>query len=134
MGGGSVASDEQWYVLVEANSNYGYDSYWELKKKHHVEGGRSAALSRAEEICRTWCPRHWEPEEKSGRTVFQTSETSWLVEVTREWWSESANQASTSEGHFRVTVARLVHAKETPPAHPPEKKAGVIRRAFGGGR
>ncbi|MEU2861218.1 hypothetical protein ACIQWL_51535 [Streptomyces mirabilis] len=123
----------QWYVLVEANSNYGSDSYGELKKKHHVEGDRSAALSHAEEICRTWCPSQWEPE-KSGRTVFQTSETSWLVEVTDEWWSEYSGAIRTSEGHFRVTVARLVHAKETPPAHPPEKKAGVIRRAFGGGR
>ncbi|MFD3843039.1 hypothetical protein ACFWWC_43505 [Streptomyces sp. NPDC058642] len=124
-----MASDEQWYVLIEANSGYGSDVNWELAKKHHVEGGRSAALSRAEEICRTY-----RESEESGRTVFQTSETSWLVQVTQEWWNEHRGWVSTSEGHFRVTVARLVHAKETPPVHPPEKKAGVIRRAFGGGQ
>jgi hypothetical protein len=128
-----VASDEQWYVLVERNSSSGSDSYWELRDKHHVEGGRAAALSRAEEICRTWDPGG-RLEEKTGRTVFETSETSWLVEVTRQWWSELDDEAFTTKGLFRVTVARLVHAKETPPAHRPEKKAGVMRRAFGGGR
>ncbi|QQM38287.1 hypothetical protein [Streptomyces liliifuscus] len=127
-----MASDEQWYVLVEAN--YGFtDTQWKLEEKCHVVGGRSAALSRAEEICRTWCPFGWKPEE-CGRTVFEVSETSWLVELVEERWPESDDHAYTRGEHFRVTVARVVHAKEAPPAHPPEKKAGAIRRAFGGGR
>ncbi|MFG2023224.1 hypothetical protein [Streptomyces sp. NPDC048825] len=124
--------DEQWYVLVEAN--YGItDTKWRLEEKHHVVGDRSTALSRAEEICRTWCTWFLKPEE-CVRTVFETSDTSWLVELTTERWTESDDRAHTLKEHFRVTVARLVHAKETPPAHPPEKKAGAIRRAFGGGR
>ncbi|MFF7549606.1 hypothetical protein ACFZCU_39120 [Streptomyces canus] len=69
-----MASDEQWYVLIEANSS----EEWELQKKHHVEGDRSAALARAEEICRTWNPKYWEPE-KCGRTIFQISEKA-------GWW------------------------------------------------
>ncbi|MER7181541.1 hypothetical protein ABT404_18995 [Streptomyces hyaluromycini] len=127
-----MASDEEWYVLVEANHGTS-DTTWNLEEKRHVVGGRAAALSRAEEICRTWCPDGWKPEE-CGRTVFEVSESSWLVEVTKEWWYESDNRAYTRKEHFRVAAGRLVHAKETPPAHPPEKKAGAIRRAFGGGR
>ncbi|MFH8493723.1 hypothetical protein [Streptomyces coeruleorubidus] len=125
-----MTSDEQWYVLVEGN---GDTDRWQLEEKHHVVGDRSTALSRAEEICRTWCPWGRKPEEH-GRTVFETSETSWLLELTKEVWMESDDRAYTRREHFRVTVARLVHTKETPSAHPPEKKAGAIRRAFGGGR
>ncbi|MFD7134046.1 hypothetical protein [Streptomyces sp. NPDC059894] len=128
-----MASDERWYVLVEANHGYGSDTQWELREKHHVDGDRATATSRAEEICRTWIPSSWAPEE-CGRTVFETSGTSWLVEITHQWWSEGRGTVSTLNAHFRVTVARLVHAEETPPAHPPVKTTGAIRRAFGGGR
>lgn len=43
-----MASDEQWYVLVEANSSYSPDTEWQLRERRHVEGDRSAALSRVE--------------------------------------------------------------------------------------
>ncbi|MFE9446300.1 hypothetical protein ACFYO2_47125 [Streptomyces sp. NPDC006602] len=77
---------------------------------------------------------NWQPEEKTGRAVFQTSDTSRLVEVTREWWHTEDDRVFTAKGHFRVTVARLVHAKEAPPAHPPEKKGRGDTSTFGGGR
>ncbi|MFE2065347.1 hypothetical protein ACFXDH_23645 [Streptomyces sp. NPDC059467] len=64
-----MVSDDQWYVLVEANSG----SEWRLKKKQHA-GDREAALSKAAEICRTWGPTH-SPDD-SGRAVFEISETS----------------------------------------------------------
>ncbi|WP_129843137.1 hypothetical protein [Streptomyces sp. RFCAC02] len=127
-----MKTDAQWYVLVEADGGWGTESEWVLAEKHRVEGNREAALSRAEEICRTH-PVLWDLEE-SGRAVFQTSESSWLVEVTHETWNEHLGRPSTLTEHFRVTVGLLVHTRETPPAAPPGKKPGVLRRAFGGER
>ncbi|MDO0930421.1 hypothetical protein QQY66_01420 [Streptomyces sp. DG2A-72] len=129
-----MGSDAQWFVLVEGNFGYGSEKQWVLMEKHHVDGDRATALSQAEEICRIWCPGSWTAED-SGRVVFQISESSWLVEVTHEDWSERNHRAYTDERTIRVTVAHLAYAKETPPAHPPEKpekKAGGLRRAFGG--
>ncbi|MFD9464573.1 hypothetical protein [Streptomyces sp. NPDC060027] len=128
-----MASDAQWYVFVEANSDHPSETTWELQEKHHVEGDRAAALSRAEEICRTWSPGYWELED-SGRRVFRASETGWFVEVTRERWDKERDRALTTSKFLRVTVAELVYAKEAPPAQPPEKKDGIMRRAFGSGR
>ncbi|TPQ16936.1 hypothetical protein [Streptomyces sporangiiformans] len=129
-----MGPEAQWYVLVEANSDFSTDPTWELREKYHVEGDRAAALSRAEQVCRTWGPWDKKPEE-TGRSVFRTSETSWLVEVTQERWSEQWERAFTSTWCVRVTVAELVYTKEPPPAHPPEKKKpGVMRRALGNGR
>jgi hypothetical protein len=51
-------------VLVDATDSS--DTQWELREKHHVVGDRATAVSRAEEICRTWSPRGWEPEERSS--------------------------------------------------------------------
>lgn len=72
--------------------------------------------------------------EDSGRAVFEISETSRLVEVTDESWRTEQQRARSYRAHFRVSVARLVHTEETPPAHPPAKKPGIVHRALGGGR
>jgi hypothetical protein len=133
---GFMESEAGWFVLVEANDGMS-EPRWRLEKKRHVPGDRTVALFWAEDICRTWCPRGW--PEGGGRTVFQISESSWLVEVMYEKWSDSLGKgrAVTESAHFRVTLGRLVHSNDPPPAHPPkepEKKAYTIRRAFGGGR
>ncbi|MFE2065348.1 hypothetical protein ACFXDH_23650 [Streptomyces sp. NPDC059467] len=54
--------------------------------------------------------------------------------MTHKSWHTEQQRAWTFEEHFRVTAARLVHTEETPPAHPPAKKPGIVRRALGSGR
>ncbi|MET9759356.1 hypothetical protein ABZ016_09895 [Streptomyces sp. NPDC006372] len=126
MSSGSVG---QWYVLVEANESHGGDSTWDLTDKVHVEGGREEALSRAQEMSLSLVPGRSDPE-KYGRTVFRTSETSWLVEVTHSFWYDGFDRPSTLSSHFRISVAELVATKETPPAEP--RKKGWVSRVIPG--
>ncbi|MFI5529735.1 hypothetical protein ACIA8O_14465 [Kitasatospora sp. NPDC051853] len=103
-----------WYVLVERNDSLGGDNTWVLSQKVAVDGGRDAAVARAEELCRTIGPR-----EEYGRLVFRRSETSWLVELTREVRDGSRTWSHGSQLH--VSVAELVHSEETPPAPQPKR-------------
>ncbi|MFJ8595830.1 hypothetical protein [Streptomyces sp. NPDC093598] len=117
----------QWYVLVETNESHGGGSSWDLTDKVHVEGGREEALSRAQEMSMSLVPGRSDTE-KYGRTVFRTSETSWLVEVTYSFWYEDFDHPSTMSHHFRISVAELVATRETPAAEPPKK--GWVRRVI----
>ncbi len=64
--------------------------------------------------------------EKSGRLVFRTSPTSWLVEQTRSRWYEKASRPTTLSAHMRICVAELVMPREAVPADFP--KEGWLRR------
>ncbi|MFG2645677.1 hypothetical protein ACGFYP_32445 [Streptomyces sp. NPDC048370] len=112
-----------WYVLVEANDSYG-DSRWELVAKVPVEGGREAAVARAEEMSRTYA-RGAFPDQQ-GRLVFRTSPTSWLVEQSRLMQIERSADPQTITEHMRICVAELVMAREPAPLDPPKK--GWLRR------
>ncbi|MDQ1017555.1 hypothetical protein [Streptomyces afghaniensis] len=117
----SSGSTGQWYVLVEANESHGGDSTWDLTDKVHVEGGRQEALAQAREMSLSLVPGRPDAG-KYGRTVFQTSETSWLVEVTWSvWYEHSGDHPSTLSSHFRISVAELVATQETPVAEPRKK-------------
>ncbi|MFG2726478.1 hypothetical protein [Streptomyces canus] len=119
----------EWYVLVEKNDG-GIDDTWLLKDKVHVEGGREQALARAEELSRSYQEGLWNAEEY-GHLVFRTSETSWLLELTRELWSSDWDEPRTLTRYARLTVAELVTSKEPPPAPRPASKKGALRRALG---
>lgn len=122
----SGASAGQWYVLVEANRS----EVWRLAEKVHVEGGREEALRRAEEMSLSY-DRSFHAPDGYGRTVFRTSESSWLVELTESHWSERFNELFTSSAHFRISVGELTFVRETPPVEPPPAKKGRLRRAVG---
>ncbi|MFI6434583.1 hypothetical protein [Streptomyces sp. NPDC050759] len=119
----------EWYVLVEENAGWS-DSNWRLKNKVHVEGGREQALARAEELSLSYVEDSWRAEEY-GRLVFRTSETSWLLELTRESWPSDDDEPYTRTDYARLTVAELVASKEAPPAQRPAPKKGILRRTLG---
>ncbi|MFI1352874.1 hypothetical protein ACH4TV_04705 [Streptomyces sp. NPDC020898] len=127
MSGGSG----EWYVLVERMSASSSDSSWSLDKKLHVDGGREQALARAEELSRSYPKDHMGGETEWGYLVFRTSETSWLLEISHEYWSEHWDRPMTFTKHVRISVAQLVASKEIPPAEPPAAKKGKLRRALG---
>ncbi|MFF3401921.1 hypothetical protein ACFYW6_25840 [Streptomyces sp. NPDC002659] len=115
-----------WYVLVEATESYSGDERWELVEQIPIEGGREAALARAEKLSQTHV-QGLDPE-KCGRLVFRTSPTSWLVEQTRSVWYPNASAPTTLSHHMRICVAELVIAREPVPADPPKKKSWLRRR------
>ncbi|MFI2370560.1 hypothetical protein [Streptomyces sp. NPDC018833] len=107
-----------WYVLVEANGPYS-DNRWALVAKIPVEGGREAAIARAEEMSRTHM-RGAFPDQQ-GRLVFRTSPTSWLVEQSRLMRLERSADPTMLTEHMRICVAELVMAREPAPLEPPKK-------------
>ncbi|MEV5968671.1 hypothetical protein [Streptomyces sp. NPDC051921] len=111
-----------WYVLVEMTVTASGDDRWELVDKVSVEGGREAALAKAEEMSRTYV-RGAQPEE-CGRLVFRTSPTTWIVEQSRSFWGDGREHTNTR--HLHIRVAELEYVKETPPAERPGK--GWLRR------
>jgi hypothetical protein len=119
----------EWYVFVEKNDG-GIDDDWVLKDKVHVEGGREQALARAEELSLSYREDLYRAKEY-GHLVFRTSETSWLLELTRELWHSDRDEPYTFTEYARLTVAELVASKEPPPAPRPASKKGVLRRALG---
>ncbi|MFF0094125.1 hypothetical protein ACFYSF_29765 [Streptomyces canus] len=119
----------EWYVLVETNEGWS-DSNWRLKDKVHVEGGREQALARAEELSLSYQEGLYRSEEY-GHLVFRTSETSWLLELSRESWPSDEDEPYTRTEYARLTVAELVASKERPPAQRPASKKGALRRALG---
>jgi hypothetical protein len=106
-------------VLVEATVSLG--DTWELRETLAVDGGREAAVARAEEVCRTWC-RYGTPE-TNGRQVFRTSETSWVVKTTHGWWRDDEDRLATLDAVCRVSVGELVHAEDVPVPPRPERKS-----------
>ncbi|MEU9702805.1 hypothetical protein [Streptomyces sp. NPDC047981] len=113
-----------WYVLVEANEYHSGDNVWRLVDKVPVDGGREAAIARAEETSRTWV--RGTPPEGEGRLVFRTSETSWLVERSSYKQYEGTSDPIKQTRHLRVSVAELVMAREPARLDPPKK--GWLRR------
>ena len=128
MSGGSGGG---WYVLVERMSAGHSDSTWSLDEKLHVDGGREQALSRAEELSLSYADDQPGGGALYGYLSFRTSETSWLVELSREFWFEDRDEPRTATKHVRISVAQLVGSRETPPAEPPAGKKGILRRALG---
>ncbi|WP_405932006.1 hypothetical protein [Streptomyces sp. NBC_00827] len=124
-----MGSEAEWYVLVECNEG-AIDMVWTLREKIHAEGGREAALAKAEEITRSCPGRDYFSRDATGRSVFRISETSWLVEVTHSWWNDEAKTPSTSSSHVRVSVAELVYFEETPPVEPPPAKGSRLGRVL----
>ncbi|MDQ0910640.1 hypothetical protein QFZ22_006625 [Streptomyces canus] len=88
------------------------------------------ALARAEELSLSYPKGLWRAEEY-GHLVFRTSETSWLLELSRESWPSDRDEPYTRTEYARLTVAELVTSKEPPPAQRPASKKGVLRRALG---
>ncbi|MEU7013519.1 hypothetical protein [Streptomyces sp. NPDC046385] len=113
-----------WYVLVESGEFHSGGETWDLVEKIPVEGGREAALARAEEMSRTYV--RGVAAEKCGRLVFRTSSTSWLVEQTWSVWYEGSSSATELSRHMRICAAELLITREAPPADPPKK--GWLRR------
>lgn len=124
-----MGSEAEWYVLVERNEGP-IDTEWTLGEKIHAEGGREAALAKAEEITRSCLGRSFYSQGATGRSVFRISETSWLVEVSHSSWSEGATRPWTSSSHVRVSVAELVYFEETPPAEPSPAKGSRLGRVL----
>ncbi|MCX5558492.1 hypothetical protein [Streptomyces sp. NBC_00038] len=124
-----MGSEAEWYVLVERNKGSS-DTEWTLREKIHAEGGRDAALVKAEELTRSYLERGFYSLGDTGRSVFRISETSWLVEVSYSRWPEGAMRPVTSSSHIRISVAELVYFKETPPVEPPPATGGSPGRAF----
>ena len=120
----------EWYVLIDTQEAFG-EEHWHLRDKIHVEGGREQALARAEELCFSYLQQH-RPLDEHGHAVYRTSDTSWLVEVSREAWHAGWERPSTCTSYARLTVAELVAVKETPPATRKTPKKGLLRRALGG--
>ncbi|WP_371659906.1 hypothetical protein [Streptomyces sp. NBC_00280] len=127
----SGESGGEWYVLVEKMSARLSDSSWSLDDKLHVDGGREQALARAEELSLSYPKDHLGGAAEYGYLMFRASETSWLLEFSREFWNEYRNRPMTSTSHVRISVAQLVASKETPPAEPPAAKKGILRRTLG---
>lgn len=114
----------QWYVIVE-HIQYGE---WALKAKVAVDGDREAALARAEEMSRGHSGDLLAPE-RSGRLVFRTSPTSWLVEVSHSYgWDKSDEAPSVSTWHVRISVAELEYVKEMLLPEPDPPKRGFLRK------
>lgn len=106
-----------WYVLVE-HVQYGESK---LSSKIEVEGGREAAITRAEEVARSSTPAMHLTGTPVGRMVFQTSPTSWFVELTGSYWSKGDKGPMTIVEHLTIRAAELVHFQELIPAEPPKK-------------
>ena len=119
----------EWYVLVEKNEGWS-DSNWLLEDKVHVAGGREQALARAEELSLSYREGLYRAKEY-GHLVFRISETSWLLELTRESWDSDRDKPYTRSEYARLTVAELVTSKEPPPAERPASKKGILRRTLG---
>ncbi|MEV6396992.1 hypothetical protein AB0M39_19765 [Streptomyces sp. NPDC051907] len=125
----SMASTGHWYVLIETNTVYDGDNLWSLTEKLPVEGGREEAIGRAEELSLSYEPGPYpSAPETCGRTVFRTSQTSWLVESEQSLWHQGWTAPATLSQLMRITVAELVSARPAPPAEPPVKR-GRLRRA-----
>lgn len=108
-----------WYVLVE-RLQYGESR---LSSKIPVEGGREAAVARAEEVARSSTPAMHLTGTPVGRMVFQTSPTSWFVELSESLWSKGDKGPTTIVEHLTIQAAELVHFQELIPAEPPQKKS-----------
>lgn len=106
-----------WYVLVE-RVLYGESK---LSSKIPVEGGREAAITRAEEVARSSTPAMHLVGTPVGRMVFQTSPASWVVELSESYWFKRDKGPTTTFEHLTVRVAELVHFQELIPAEPPGK-------------
>ncbi|MGW5868816.1 hypothetical protein ACWFRJ_42505 [Streptomyces sp. NPDC055239] len=106
-----------WYVLVEQVR--GGES--KLSRKISVEGGREAAVTRAEEVARSSTPGIYPTGTPFGRMVFQTSPTSWFVELTESYWFKGREGPTTVVEHLTIRAAELVHVQELIPADPPKK-------------
>ncbi|MFE0702642.1 hypothetical protein [Streptomyces sp. NPDC058872] len=106
-----------WYVLVERVK------YGELQTPHKipVDGGREAAVARAEEVARSSTPAMHLTGDPVGRMVFQTSPTSWFVELTQSIWPKGDKGPTTIVEHVTVQAAELVYFQELIPAEPPKK-------------
>lgn len=94
-----------------------------------MEGGREQALARAEELSLSYVEDRWRAEEY-GRLVFRTSETSWLLELTRESWPSDRDEPYTTTEYAPLSVAELVASREAPPAQRPAPKKGILRRTL----
>ncbi|MFD4635191.1 hypothetical protein ACFVYR_29670 [Streptomyces sp. NPDC058284] len=106
-----------WYVLVE-QAEHGESR---LLRKISVEGGREAAVTRAEDVARSSTPGLLQTDTSFGRTVFQTSPTSWFVELTKSYWFKGDEGPTTVAEHLTIRAAELVHIQELIPADPPKK-------------
>ena len=95
-----------------------------------MEGGREQALARAEELSLSYREGLYRAKEY-GHLVFRISETSWLLELTRESWDSDRDKPYTRTEYARLTVAELVTSKEPPPAERPASKKGILRRTLG---
>ncbi|MFE9574709.1 hypothetical protein ACFYMW_40480 [Streptomyces sp. NPDC006692] len=121
----------EWYVLIEEDGwiNERADGValrlhrWTLVGTHRIGGDRAEAVAAAEDAALHYVPRglarRARPGDESARDAFLTQDGSWVVLVRQRH----------RECHFRVSMARLVHAraeKEAPKKSLKEKFRGAL--------
>ncbi|GLZ81765.1 hypothetical protein Afil01_65720 [Actinorhabdospora filicis] len=113
-----MSDADDWYVLVERTQS----EERVLMPPIHVPEGRAAAIEIAREFCRTKGVRAREDGKNSGRQIYRTGETSWLVAVQTPYVSLDGKTIFHSDNHLRVEVARLEAVVEEDPMEIPKKK------------
>ncbi|MCX5396860.1 hypothetical protein [Streptomyces sp. NBC_00102] len=123
----------QWYVLIEEDTRETRRAdgvelrlhHWTLVASHPVTADQDEVRAVAEDAALHYVPgvlaRHARPGDVPGRSAFLASDGSWLVRVHQN------HRAC----HFRVTTARLVHARPEEQASPKSLKE-KLRHALDG--
>ncbi|MEU6574278.1 hypothetical protein [Streptomyces sp. NPDC046805] len=125
---------DSWYVFIEEDTEErewtGDSSFlqhrWQLVAGHHVDGGKRAAESKAEELADSHVPqciaRRLNPGGRPRRSVFRMHDGTWLVQVKYRY----------DELHFRVGIGELVRAEEEIKGkEPPEPPKRGFKTLFG---
>ncbi|MEU3370338.1 hypothetical protein ACFYM2_25440 [Streptomyces sp. NPDC006711] len=117
---------DDWYVLIEEDTRTTKRAdgvelrlhRWMLVGKHRIGQDREQAVAAAEDAALRHIPsvlaRHARPGDEPGREAFLAPDGTWVVLVRQRL----------RECHFRVTAARLMHARtetEAPPKSMKEK-------------
>jgi hypothetical protein len=111
-----------WFVLIHEEK----DHTWRLIERVQVEGGREEALEKARDLCLSELGIY-SARDYDGRLVFQTSETSWYVEMSKERWFDDREEPTTLTKSFKISIAELVHLTEPRSAERPRKR-GLLRK------
>lgn len=114
----AMTDTDDWYVLVER----GNGDVRELLPAIHVPEGRERAIDVARVYCREKGARVREDGGKSGRQVYRTGETSWLVTIQTPYVALDGKQIFHADQYLRVEVARLDEVVEEDPMEIPKKK------------
>ncbi|WP_225823977.1 hypothetical protein [Streptomyces naphthomycinicus] len=123
----------EWYVLIEEDTRVterveGVElrlHRWTLVGTHRIDGDEAQAVAAAEDAALHYTPhvlaRHARPGDEPARHALLTRDGAWVVLLRQRH----------RECHIRVSVARLMHAKEEKEA-PPKRLKDKFRSALEG--